>query len=92
MASGRVGQRPAPVDDLQPSAWLTLGRQPVVADFLAQSQIPARLELAGERGAHGQEVGGGGHVVHAEDVRAALDAVGERGERARQALARRARR
>ncbi len=48
--------------------------------------------LAEQRGAHGEEVGGGGDVVDAEDVRAALDAVRERRERAGEALARCARR
>ena len=65
------------------------GRERLVAQFLGQRQIPARLELARERRAHRQEVGGGGDVVDAEDVRARVDPVGERGERARQALARR---
>ena len=41
-----------------------------MAQFLGEREIPARLARAAERGAHGEEVGGRGDVVHAEDVRA----------------------
>src|ERR1700730_1654776 len=65
-----------------------LSAEPVVAQFLDERQIPARLKLAGERSAHGEEVGGRRDVVDAEDVRARLHAVGKRGQRARETLAR----
>ena len=46
--------------------------------------------LAAQRGAHGEEVGGRGDVVDAQDLRARVDAVADRGERPRPPLARRA--
>ena len=45
--------------------------------------------LAAQRRPHGEEVGRRGDVVDAQDVRAGVDAVADRGERARAALARR---
>ena len=72
---------------LAPSS--AVARAAVVADFLGEREIPAGLGSPRERRADREEVGRGGDVVHAEDVRAVLDAVGERGERAGEALARR---
>jgi len=62
----------------------------LVAELLSESQIPARLAFPAQGGAHREVIGRRGNVVHAEDVRARVHAVGERGKRAGQALARRA--
>src|SRR5580700_6396696 len=61
----------------------------LVADFLGQREIPAHVGLTGKRGTHREEVGGGGYIVHPEDVRAVLHAVSECSESARQTRTRR---
>ena len=55
----------------------------------ASSRSAGTVHLAAQRRPHREEVARRGDVVHAQHVRAVVEAVRDRGERAAQALARR---
>ena len=65
-------------------------RERLAAQVVGQQQVGGHRRLPTQRRAHGEEVAGRGDVVDAQHVRAAIEAVRDRGQRAGQPLARRA--
>src|SRR5208282_1477789 len=86
MRSSLAARAAGPAASAAPTA--RLAGQPLGAQLLRERQIPARLDLARQGRAHGEEAGRSRDVVHAEDVRTRTDPVRERRQRARETLTR----
>ena len=63
-------------------------RHRLAPQVVREQQVGRHRHVAAQRRAHREEVARGGDVVHAQHVRAVVEAVRDRGERAAEPLAR----